>query len=194
MTRTEVGEVAEPTGTGRGASSAMPHKRNPVLATMIRAAALQVPALSGALTQCLVSRGRAAGRRLARGVAAAARVPAAGGRCRLHGRRAGRGAARSTRSGCGRTWTISGSQVVSERISAVLAPRLGKAAAKDLLSRVSAETQRSDRSLAEVLAEAEELDGVLSADELTELCRPESYTGAAGALVDRALLDPALPR
>ncbi|GAA4965770.1 hypothetical protein GCM10023238_36800 [Streptomyces heliomycini] len=40
---------------GRGSSSAMPHKRNPVLATLLRSAALQVPALAAALTQCLVS-------------------------------------------------------------------------------------------------------------------------------------------
>ena len=43
LARTEVGEVAEPAAAGRGASSAMPHKRNPVLATLIRSAALQVP-------------------------------------------------------------------------------------------------------------------------------------------------------
>ncbi|ETK36896.1 3-carboxy-cis,cis-muconate cycloisomerase [Microbispora sp. ATCC PTA-5024] len=44
LAQSEVGEVAEPATPGRGGSSAMPHKRNPVLATMIRAAALQVPA------------------------------------------------------------------------------------------------------------------------------------------------------
>ncbi|MBC6459145.1 3-carboxy-cis,cis-muconate cycloisomerase [Actinomadura sp. HBU206391] len=44
LAQTEVGEVAEPPGPGRGGSSAMPHKRNPALATMVRAAALQVPA------------------------------------------------------------------------------------------------------------------------------------------------------
>ncbi len=33
----------------------MPHKRNPVLATLIRSAALQVPAQAGVLTQCLVA-------------------------------------------------------------------------------------------------------------------------------------------
>jgi 3-carboxy-cis,cis-muconate cycloisomerase len=44
LAQTEVGEVAEPAAPGRGGSSAMPHKRNPVLATMIRSAALRVPA------------------------------------------------------------------------------------------------------------------------------------------------------
>jgi 3-carboxy-cis,cis-muconate cycloisomerase len=44
LAQTEIGEVAEPAAPGRGGSSAMPHKRNPVLATMVRSAALRVPA------------------------------------------------------------------------------------------------------------------------------------------------------
>lgn len=51
LAQAEVGEVAEPAAPGRGGSSAMPHKRNPVLATMVRSVALQVPAL----TQIVVS-------------------------------------------------------------------------------------------------------------------------------------------
>jgi 3-carboxy-cis,cis-muconate cycloisomerase len=39
-----VAEVAEAAGAGRGGSSSMPHKRNPALSTLIRSAALQVPA------------------------------------------------------------------------------------------------------------------------------------------------------
>ncbi len=50
LTRTEVGEVREGAVAGRGASSAMPHKRNPVLATMIRSATLQVPQLAATVT------------------------------------------------------------------------------------------------------------------------------------------------
>ncbi|KAB8187808.1 3-carboxy-cis,cis-muconate cycloisomerase [Microbispora catharanthi] len=46
LAQSEVGEVAEPAAPGRGGSSAMAHKRNPVLATMIRSAALQAPALA----------------------------------------------------------------------------------------------------------------------------------------------------
>jgi 3-carboxy-cis,cis-muconate cycloisomerase len=45
LAQTEIGEVAEAAGPGRGGSSAMPHKRNPALATVVRSAAIQVPAL-----------------------------------------------------------------------------------------------------------------------------------------------------
>ncbi|MFA1550342.1 3-carboxy-cis,cis-muconate cycloisomerase [Actinomadura chokoriensis] len=44
LSQSEVGEAAEAAGAGRGGSSSMPHKRNPALSTLIRSAALQVPA------------------------------------------------------------------------------------------------------------------------------------------------------
>ncbi|GAA1886790.1 hypothetical protein GCM10009736_63540 [Actinomadura bangladeshensis] len=44
LSQSEVGEVAEAAGAGRGGSSSMPHKRNPALSTLVRSAALQVPA------------------------------------------------------------------------------------------------------------------------------------------------------
>ncbi|WP_230421306.1 3-carboxy-cis,cis-muconate cycloisomerase [Actinomadura soli] len=44
LSQSEVGEVAEAAGAGKGGSSSMPHKRNPALSTLIRSAALQVPA------------------------------------------------------------------------------------------------------------------------------------------------------
>jgi len=45
MSRPEIAELAEPTSQGRGSSSAMPHKVNPILSVMIRRAALSGPAV-----------------------------------------------------------------------------------------------------------------------------------------------------
>ena len=47
--RPEIGEVSEGAAPGRGGSSTMPHKRNPVLALLMRAAALQAPQLGATL-------------------------------------------------------------------------------------------------------------------------------------------------
>jgi len=52
MSRTEIGELAEPGAAGRGASSAMPQKRNPVLSVLIRSTALRAPGLLATLHVC----------------------------------------------------------------------------------------------------------------------------------------------
>ena len=49
LSRPEVGEVGEPLAAGRGVSSAMPQKQNPVLSVLIRSAALQAPGLASQL-------------------------------------------------------------------------------------------------------------------------------------------------
>jgi len=53
LAQTEVGEVAEASEGGRGGSSAMPHKRNPVGAIRARAAARTVRASAGVLLEAM---------------------------------------------------------------------------------------------------------------------------------------------
>jgi 3-carboxy-cis,cis-muconate cycloisomerase len=186
MSRTEIGEAHEPGPAGRGASSAMPHKRNPVLATLIRSAAHQVPLLATGLTQCLTTEDeRSAGAwhaewlllreclRLAGGAAHTAVELAEG--LTVHPRRMRDNLA------------LTGGALVSERIAAVLAPCIGKADARRLLTRASAQAGEEGRTLGSVLAELPELQGVFGPDELAALLDPTQYTGAAGPLVDRAL-------
>lgn len=129
LSRTEVGEVAEPSVAGRGASSAMPHKRNPVLATLLRSAALQVPVMAAGLTQCLVSEDeRSAGAWHAEWALLRECLRLTGGATHtaveltegllVHPDR--------MLANLG----LTGGRIVSERIVAVLAPRLGKRAAR----------------------------------------------------------------
>ncbi|MCH7382725.1 3-carboxy-cis,cis-muconate cycloisomerase [Acinetobacter dispersus] len=54
LMQTEIAEVFEPTAKGRGGSSTMPHKRNPVAAASILAAANRVPALMASVYQSMV--------------------------------------------------------------------------------------------------------------------------------------------
>ncbi len=189
LSRTELGEVVEPAADGRGGSSAMPHKRNPVLATLIRSAALQVPVLAAGVTQSMLAEDeRSAGvwhaewqlvrecLRLTGGAAHTAAELARGltvepGRMRAN--------LASTHG-----------LIVSERLSAVLAPLLGKATAKDLLGEASRRAVREDRPLRDVLAELPAVTDVLTPAALDELLDPAGYTGAAAALVDRVLGEP----
>ncbi len=50
--RPEIGEVSEGSVAGRGGSSTMPHKRNPVLSVLVNSAALQAPQLGAQLHLC----------------------------------------------------------------------------------------------------------------------------------------------
>lgn len=54
--RLENGELTEPTAPGRGGSSAMPHKQNPVLSVLVHSTALSAP---GTLTQLYTGAGAA---------------------------------------------------------------------------------------------------------------------------------------
>jgi 3-carboxy-cis,cis-muconate cycloisomerase len=49
LSRPEIGELSEGRVAGRGGSSTMPHKHNPVLSVLVRAAALQAPLLGAQL-------------------------------------------------------------------------------------------------------------------------------------------------
>ncbi|HWD01016.1 MAG TPA: adenylosuccinate lyase family protein [Amycolatopsis sp.] len=185
LTRTEIGEVSEPTG---GGSSAMPHKRNPVLSALIRSAALQVPVLAAGVTQSgLAEDERSAGvwqaewqllregLRLTGGAAHTAVELARG--LGVHADR--------MRADVELTHGL----IVSERLSAQLAPLLGKARAKDVLGAASKRAVTEHRPLREVLADIPEITAVLDPAKLDDLVEPGHYTGAADRLVDRALRD-----
>ncbi|MEU4835039.1 3-carboxy-cis,cis-muconate cycloisomerase [Streptosporangium sp. NPDC023615] len=55
LSQTEVAEVAEPTGPGRGTSSAMPHKRNPVGSMSVLACVQRVPGLVASILGGMVA-------------------------------------------------------------------------------------------------------------------------------------------
>ncbi|GAB7105864.1 3-carboxy-cis,cis-muconate cycloisomerase [Streptomyces phaeofaciens JCM 4814] len=179
LARTEIAEVAEGRG---GGSSAMPHKANPVRATLIAAAARRAPQLAAVLYGSLAAEDeRPAGawhaeweplRDLLRLVGGAARDAAELTEgLRVH--------PDAMRANLGRTHGL----IVSERLSAELSALLGRARAKELLSALAPRTWAEGRTLAELLAEEPDLRGV-DVDDLTD---PARYTGSAGTLTDRAL-------
>lgn len=175
--RTEVGEVAEPSG---GGSSAMPQKQNPVRAALVVSAARQAPAYAAMLGQGMLAEDeRSAGGwqsewqplreslRLAGGAARTAAELAEGLRvfpARLR-----------------ENLDLGGGTIVAERLTVALAPVLGKAAAKELLGRVAARSAAGEGTFADLLR-AESPDAPVA-----DLLDPTHYLGAAGELVDRVL-------
>ena len=185
LTRTEVGEVSEAAVAGRGSSSAMPHKRNPVLATLIRSAALQVPCMAMGLTQCLVTEDeRSAGVWHAEWLLLRECLRLTGGAVHTAVELSQGLVVRPERMAA--NVGLTGSRVVSERLVPVLAPHLGKARARQLLTEASGTADATGRPLADVLAEVADVAEHLDAEALAALLDPAGYTGAAGPLVDRA--------
>ncbi|MFF9205372.1 3-carboxy-cis,cis-muconate cycloisomerase [Streptomyces sp. NPDC014986] len=179
LSRTEIAEVSEGSG---GGSSAMPHKANPVRSTLIVAAARRAPQLAATLYGALVAEDeRPAGAwhaeweplrdllRLAGGAARDAAELVEG--LRVH--------PDVMREHLGLTHGL----IVSERLSAELAPVLGRARAKALLTEAAKRAYAEGRSLAELLAEEPGLKDI----DLGEPTDPTRYTGSARSLTDRAL-------
>jgi 3-carboxy-cis,cis-muconate cycloisomerase len=179
LARTEIAELAEPSG---GGSSAMPHKANPVRSTLIASAARRAPQLAATLFGSLVAEDeRPAGawhaeweplRDLLR-LAGSAAHQAAG---LAEGLRVD---ATAMRAHLGVTHGL----IVSERLSIELAPVLGRSRAKELLTEAARRAYAEGLPLLEVLAEEPELGDL----DLASATDPADYTGSAAALTDRAL-------
>ncbi|WSA96992.1 3-carboxy-cis,cis-muconate cycloisomerase [Streptomyces sp. NBC_01795] len=183
LSRTETGEVSE---SGGGPSSAMPHKANPVRATLIASAARQVPALAGVLYGALVAEDeRPPGAwhaewqplrealRLSGGAAATAADLAEG--LRVHPAR------------MRRNLDATGGLITTERLAAALSALTDRATAREALTRASRRVAEEGLELSAALREEPASAGVLSDAELTRLTDPAACTGAAPALTDRAL-------
>ena len=185
LTRTEIGEVAEEQAPGRGASSAMPQKHNPVYSTLIATAARQLPPIALVLFGSMaVEDERSSGGwhaewqplreclRIAAGAAANAASLAA--------------ALRVSPEAMTANLKLTRGAIVSERLNVVLAPLLGKADAKRVLAEVTSAAERDGADLADLLAVALDERGVVCPD-LSGLFDPSGYIGMSGPLVDRAL-------
>ncbi|GAA1739831.1 adenylosuccinate lyase family protein [Luedemannella helvata] len=188
LVRTEIGEVAEPAVAGRGSSSAMPHKANPVLSTLIRSAALQAPSYAAALTQCLVAEDeRSAGVWHAEWLPLRELLRLVGGAAHTAVELAGGLTVRPERML--ENLGLTGNRVATERVAAVLAPHVGKARAKALLTEAGQTAELTGHPLATVLGSHPQVAPHLTEAELARLLDPVAYLGAAGDLVDRDLRD-----
>ncbi|MFI6083805.1 lyase family protein [Streptomyces sp. NPDC051217] len=186
LSRTEIGEVAEARG---GGSSAMPHKRNPVRATLIAAAARQAPGLASVLLGALVAEDeRPAGpwhaewqplRELLRLTGGAAHDAAE----LAHGLRV---FPDRMRDNLGLTHGV----LVGERLVTALIPAVGRTRANEVVGAAARLASRAGIPLAQALTETDpaiaELIGQARLHALTD---PAGYTGSAPALVDRALAE-----
>ncbi len=183
-TRTEVGEVAEPAGERSGLSSAMPQKRNPVLATLLVSAARQAPGYAQMLGQAMLAEDeRSAGGWQAEWQPLREALRLAGGAARTAAELVPGLRVRPERMAANLAST--GGTIVAERLNVALAPVLGKAAAKALLARIAGQAAAGGGRFDELLAAAPEVAPLR--DRLPELLAPGNDLGAADELIDRVL-------
>src|SRR5438105_3516630 len=186
MMQTEIGEVYEPFSPGRGSSSTMPQKRNPISSCYIHATISVVRQQVAALLDAMLgdherSTGpweiewialpeafllTAGALNQAKSVVAGLEVDAKRMRDNLE---------------------LTTGLVASEAVMMGLAPYLGREHAHDLVYDLCREAIRQNRPLLDLLSENAAITKHVDRKKLTELCDPSNYLGLSAVMVDRVL-------
>jgi 3-carboxy-cis,cis-muconate cycloisomerase len=186
MMQTEVEEVYEPFHEGRGSSSTMPQKRNPISCVYITATNSLVRQHVVALLDAMVEdHERATGPweiewiavpeifSLAAGALAQTRLMVSGLVVDEKKMRA--------------NLDITRGLIVSEAVMMGLGPHIGRQYAHDLVYDICRQVVATGRTLLDLLAENREVAKHLDRTALEKLCDPANYLGQAGEMVDRVL-------
>jgi 3-carboxy-cis,cis-muconate cycloisomerase len=186
LAQTEVGEVAEGGGEGRGGSSTMPHKRNPVGAVAVSACAERVPGLVATMMAAMPQEHeRAAGAwqaewetlsdllRLTGSAAATLRELLEGLEPDPDRMRA--------------NLDLTGGLLMTESVVTALTPSMGRGAAQELVEDAAGRAVREGRAVRDVLLDLPEVASELGEQGVDAALAPEGYLGVAGELIDRAL-------
>jgi 3-carboxy-cis,cis-muconate cycloisomerase len=184
--QTEIAELAEPLAQGRGGSSTMPHKRNPVACSAVLACAMRAPALvSTMLTAMVQEQERALGGWQAEWETLpeiASLTSAALNQLREVSSGLSVDAARM-RSNIDITQGL----IMAESVSLALAQHVGRAVAHELIEEACHQAVESGRSLLEVLKSDSRMPEEFSSSNLEALFDPARYLGEAATFVDRVL-------
>lgn len=186
MMQTEVGEVYEPFAHGRGSSSTMPQKRNPISSCYIHAAISVVRQHAAALMDAMVAdHERSTGPWeiewivlpeafcLMAGALKQARFVVEGLEVDPEAMR--------------RNIDLTAGLVMSEAVMMGLGPYLGREYAHDLVYDLCRDAVQQRRPLLDLLAENDEISKHLDRDALAKLLDPANYLGQSGVMVDRVL-------
>jgi 3-carboxy-cis,cis-muconate cycloisomerase len=186
MMQTEVGEVYEPYYHGRGSSSTMPQKRNPISSCYVHAAISVVRQHSAALMDAMVAdHERSTGPWqiewivlpetfcLMAGALKQSRVVVEGlevDEARMR-----------------QNIDITQGLVMSEAVMMGLGPFIGREYAHDLVYDICREAVKSGRHLLDLLVEHPEINRHVDRAALARMFDPANYLGQSGVMVDRVL-------
>jgi 3-carboxy-cis,cis-muconate cycloisomerase len=186
LAQSEVAEAAEPHAEGRGSSSTMPQKRNPIASEYILAAARMVQALVPVMQGAMAGdQERATGPWQAEPLA----LPQAF--VLTHGAAvATRGLAEGLMvdpARMRRNLDATSGLIVAEAVMMGLAPALGRAEAHHVVRRASDTALAEGIPLAAALARESAVTAKLDAAAIARLTDPTNYLGSTGAFIDRVL-------
>lgn len=190
--QTEVGELGEPAAAGKGGSSTMPHKRNPVGCAAVLTAAVRAPGLVATVFAGMVQEHeRALGgwqaewdalpdlARLTGGALAQIAQIVAGLDVNTERLAANLGLTRGL--------------ILGEAVMLALGDKIGRLDAHHVVEHASKEAVRTGATLFDVLAADATVSAHLSRDALARLLDPAHYVGEAQAFVDAVLAAHASP-
>ncbi len=186
MASTEVAEVAEPFVQGRGSSSTMPQKRNPISSELILAAAKAVRQHAGLMLDALVQDfERATGPWHAEWIALPEAFILTGGA--LHQAKFMLDGLIVDEARMRRNLDMTHGLIVAEAVMMGLAPHLGRNEAHDIVYDACRAVAEKGGSLAEALARVPEVTRHLDRKAIERLTDPANYLGAAQEMVDRVV-------
>jgi 3-carboxy-cis,cis-muconate cycloisomerase len=186
MMQTEVEELYEPFHEGRGSSSTMPQKRNPISSVYITALTSVVRQQAAALLDAMVEdHERATGPWEIEWIVLPEIFSFTAGALSqtefvLTGLQVDEKKMRANLD-------LTKGLIVSEAVMMGLGPYLGRQYAHDLVYDICRKVVATGRPLVDLLAENAEITKHLDPAALAKLCDPANYLGEAGAMVDRVL-------
>ncbi len=184
LMQTEVGEVNEPYMPGRGGSSTMPQKRNPIASEYVLACARGVQTLQPSLMQAMAGdQERSTGPWQSEQLALPQIFLLTSG-CLHHGAILAEGM-RVDEEAMRRNLDSTGGLIMAEAVMMALAGELGRGTAHELVEHACGKAISEKKPLIEVLAGDEKLKAKFSRADLEHILDPKNYLGEARAVVDR---------
>ncbi|MBV8523363.1 MAG: 3-carboxy-cis,cis-muconate cycloisomerase, partial [Acetobacteraceae bacterium] len=186
LAQTEVAEVSEPYEAGRGSSSTMPQKRNPIASEYILAAARMVQALVPVMQNAMAQdHERATGPWQAEPLALPQAFVLTHGAV-LHTRGIAEGMvvdAEAMRRNLGATHGL----IVAEAVMMGLAPQLGREEAHHVVKHACDAALSGRIELADALAREKPVTDKLGRADIERLTDPAAYLGSTNPFIDRVL-------
>lgn len=182
--QTEIGELSEPGGEGRGGSSTLPHKRNPVTCSIVLATATRVPGLVSTILAAMPQEGqRALGGWQAEWEALPELLRLCSGA--LHHLADMMPQLQVNPQRMLQNMDATKGLIFAEAVTMALADRMGKMPAHLLMEAACKKALAENRALKDVLREEPGLHGHLTAADLEGLFDARNYLGSTDEFVER---------